>query len=63
MTLNLRLHQKKDRSGKKRLGTFDSWNSPQNLLEAFFLVRLDLRLEEADGILSEGGMDGPAADL
>lgn len=36
----------------------------KNSLEAaFFLVRLDLRLEEAEGMLSEGGMDGPAADL
>lgn len=30
---------------------------------AFFLLRLDFRLDEADCAFSEGGMDGPAADL
>lgn len=30
---------------------------------AFFLLRLDFRLDEADCAISEGGMDGPAADL
>lgn len=30
---------------------------------AFFLLRLDFRLDEADCAFSEGGMEGPAADL
>jgi hypothetical protein len=30
---------------------------------AFFLLRLDFRLDEADCAFSEGGMDGPATDL
>lgn len=29
----------------------------------FFLLRLDFRLDEADCAFSEGGMEGPAADL
>lgn len=30
---------------------------------AFFLLRLDFRLDEADSGFSEGGMEGPAGDL
>jgi hypothetical protein len=31
--------------------------------DVFFLLRLDFRLDEADCAFSDGGMEGPAADL
>lgn len=44
-------------------GLFHSLRRSNYIPGGFFLLRLDLRLDEADSAFSDGGMEGPAADL